>query len=207
MAHLLLWMAGCALFLSIVRQLADVRPGPLGSAIVVAASLGPGAAWAGLLVLIGRWLRGSPWPVQPGHWLLAILGARLALDAALRLMLAKQPASSQAIVDAVTCCLLVLPTLSQTVPALWKVFFSLLVLLIGAPLALIYLNAWFGLELGPLAHAARAASAWSGALGCLLIGLFALVDHGRGRRHGWLHWTGLAVWLWISGWQHLAARV
>ncbi|MEX0710806.1 MAG: hypothetical protein WD278_00565, partial [Pirellulales bacterium] len=75
MAHLLLWMAGCALFLSILRQLADVRPGPLGSVIVVAASLGPGAAWAGLLVLIGRWLRGSPWPVEPGHWLLAILGA------------------------------------------------------------------------------------------------------------------------------------
>ncbi|MEX0712141.1 MAG: hypothetical protein WD278_07310, partial [Pirellulales bacterium] len=134
-------------------------------------------------------------------------GARLALDAALRLMLAKQPPSSQAVVDAVTCCLLVLPTLSQTVPPLWKVFFSLLVLLIGAPLAIIYLDAWFGVELPPLTRAGRAAAAWSGALGCLLIGLFALVDHGRGRRHGWLHWTGLAVWLWISGWQHLAARV
>ncbi|HEV3024974.1 MAG TPA: hypothetical protein VGX76_21015, partial [Pirellulales bacterium] len=101
-AHLLLWTATSALFFAVVRKLAKVPPGGLGTVLVALDGLGVGSAWAGLCVFISRRLRGAGWKIEPGEWLLALVGARLAAEALLRLTIPNELVSPRPVLDALT---------------------------------------------------------------------------------------------------------
>ena len=81
--HLLLLTACYALYLSVVRSQAKAGPGVVGALLVCVFALGPGTAWAGCAVFLARRWRRARWPVEPGHWLLVVVGAQAALEVVL----------------------------------------------------------------------------------------------------------------------------
>lgn len=195
---LLLWIAGAAVALAAVRRLNPVEPGALGLLLVSGYAAGCGAAWTGLSLWIARALRGAQWPVEPGHWLLVALGARLALELAIRLGAPRAFAAPQAVLDAATCCALVLPLFSRSLSALWKGCFALLCFVTAWPLATVVLESYFFAIPKPLV----AGSAWIERQQPWLVALvaiaFALADRRAWRARTWLHWTGLGVALWFA---------
>src|SRR6185437_4890762 len=75
--HLLLWIAACGVVMAAVRHLSTDQPGVLGVLLASGYAATCGAAWVGLGVWVVRAARGATWPVEPGHWLLVVLGVRL----------------------------------------------------------------------------------------------------------------------------------
>jgi hypothetical protein len=196
-AHLLLWTAACALFFSVVRTLAQAPPGGLGTVLVALDGLGVGAAWAGLCLFVTRRIRGVDWQIEPGEWLLALVGARLAAETLLRLTIANQLVSPRPVVDALTALLAVVPVFGRYLPACWKAVFYLLVALYGLPLAASCLDAWLELSLGAADEVIERAAAESSSLAALLVLPAVYCDWRVGCRRGWLHWVGLAVVWWL----------
>jgi len=194
-AHLLLWTATCAAFFSVVRLLAKVPPGGLGTVLVALDGFGVGAAWAGLCIFVSRRWRGVAWPVEPGECLLAIFGARMAAETLLRLTMSGQFQSLSAVLDALTACLAVVPVTIRTLPARWKAVFYWLIVIYGLPLANLCLEAWLQLP------AAKRLAEGIVASQTLLSGLVVLPavwrDWRAGQRWSWLHWAGLAVVWWL----------
>jgi hypothetical protein len=196
-AHLLLWTTACALFFAAVKALAKVPPGGLGTVLVALDGFGVGAAWAGLCVFVSRRLRGAGWPIEPGEWLLALFGMRLAVETLLKLTMSGQFHSLPSVLDALTSCLAVVPVFSRVLPAPWKVVFYLLTGIYGLPLVHLCLEAWLHWPHGALGGLADQIVAGQ----TLLFGLVVLPavwrDWRTGRRWSWLHWTGLALVWWL----------
>jgi hypothetical protein len=196
--HILLWIAGAAAAMAAVRRLSPVEPGALGLLLVSGYAAGCGAAWTGLCLWIARSLRGETWPVEPGHWLLVALGARLALELAIRLGAPRAFAAPQAVLDAATCCAFALPLLSRSLAALWKVCFALLCFVTSWPLMIIVLeNFWFALA-PPLAASGVWIEHQRPWLVALVALVFAFADWRASRSRTWLHWTGFGVALWLA---------
>lgn len=195
---LLFWVAGAAVAMAAVRRLNPAEPGAIGLLLVSGYAAGCGAAWTGLGLWIARALRGANWPVEPGHWLLAAAGARLALELAIRLGAPQAFASPQAVLDAATCCALALPLLSRSLPVLWQCCFALLCLLATWPLGVILLQS-FGFALPePLGASGSWVERWQPCLVAFAAAGFALVDWRAWRQRTWLHWTGLGVVFWLA---------
>ncbi len=81
-AHLMLWTAGSAVILAMYRGIFDeIEPSvPHAIRLILTVSLLLGSMICGAAIssvavfLYRRFTKGPPFPVQPGHWLLLILG-------------------------------------------------------------------------------------------------------------------------------------
>lgn len=195
---MLLWTGCCAVFFGLARGLAWQPVGALGAVVLIMLAVASGTAWAGLLISLCRWLRGSRWPLEPGQWLLAVEGAVIGLLVAEQFDRSHLLRNHWAVIDAVTACLFVLPLFSRKLPTPWKWLFGLLALVYVLPLAVICLQAW--------AHAPRSLQ-WLAQrlppdrkMSCAAVGAvgIAIADLWAGRRWGWLHWTGVANTVWLA---------
>lgn len=133
-----------------------------------------------------RNIRRTPWPIEPGLWLGAALGVRLALE--ILLTLAPRPLfqSTEVMLDAVTCLCLVTPLFGRDVPARWKTIVVLLITLYGLPLLL--MGTTVELPFSLLRYGRPSA------IIALLIAA-AVADKYSGRRGTWLHNLGICVWI------------
>ena len=198
LAHLMLWTGCVCGYLAIVRALSQQQIGWVGAVVVTLQAIGGGGGWAGLLIFAGRRFRGAGWPIEPGEWLLAVLGTRLVLE----VLLAQVPktflTAPETVLAALTGCLLVVPALSRRLPTPWKVLFCVLALLYSGPLLAVCLR--FGLpeHQVTLTQIAQFISWLRPGVTAALVVVVAGVVHFRGRRFGWLHWAGLGVCLWMT---------
>jgi hypothetical protein len=195
--HLLLWFTCCAAYLAAVRALAAHPPGALGVITAAALSLGYGAAWAGLALFVARRLSAKVYPIAPGEWLLAILGARLAVEVALEFAPAWVVASPKGLLAAATGVLLVLPLLSRSLPAVWKAVIAAMLILYAAPAAMIRLGTLLGLPDDLFTPAAGLLDRVRSPVVLLVLMLALSHDLWRKRAYGWLHGAGVAAWLWL----------
>lgn len=192
LGHLLLWAACCAAYLAVFRQLAQQQPTVSGMLLIVVATTIDGTALAGLAIFVTRRIRDVRWEIEPGEWLLAIVGARLVAYLLLETWLARAVTSRSNVLAAFTCFLLVMPLLSRKLPTLWKVFFALLVLAYLWPMLTVCLSIWFQLEIDFLDTTARImqiSTVWVFASLVLIVGFLDLREV---RSRTWLHWIGLA---------------
>jgi len=193
---LLLWMTFVSVYFGVVRmRQADADVGLLGLALLSTQAAIAGSSWSGLWMLALRWLRGIPLPEAPGHWFLVVLGVRLAVEMLLGFKPGEAFTSPGAVVSAVTCCALVLPTLERKLPALWKALFGVLVLVYATPLLGICLSVWFGWAPDNLSLVMSMAAWTRLALSPGLPLIVSLYVASRGERYRGLHWIGLATWL------------
>jgi hypothetical protein len=191
--HLLLWIAACAAAMAAVRHLSADQPSVWGLLLVSGYAAGCGAAWVGLAIWMVRAARGATWPVEPGHWLLVVLGVRLGLDLAIRLWLPRAFTSPQSVLEAAVCGCLVLPLLSRTLSAVWESGFYVLLAIQAAPLTVAVLDGWLFWPPVWLARSAEWIERSQSWLMALVVLGCAAFDWPERRQRGWLHWLGLAV--------------
>jgi hypothetical protein len=206
--HLLLWVAACSVYIAAVRAALTEKPDLVGLGIVALQAIGHGAALAGAAVFVWRRVRGRPWPIEPGEWLLAVLGGRLAAELVIYDWLITYLRSPGGFVSAITCCLLVLPLLSRRLEVPWKVFFLLMLLLFARPTVEVCFAAlksqagfletvrdsWLWLEQN---------RAW---ILLPLAGAITAYEIFRRRQRTWLHWVGVATLAWYLSLLVLSSR-
>jgi hypothetical protein len=196
--HLLIWFTCCAVYLAAVRALAAHPPGALGVLTAAALSLGYGAAWAGMAIFVARRLSAKVSPIAPGESLLAILGVRLAMEVALEFAPAWIIASPKGVLAATTGVLLVLPLLSRSLAPLWKAVIAAMLVLYAAPAMLIRFELLIDLPNESFTHVAGWLDRLRTPLVLLVLTLALSLDLWRKRPYGWLHYAGIAAWLWLS---------
>ncbi len=188
LGHWILLVSFTTVYLALFRGAQVV--GVMGAALAIAQAVAAGAEWTGLAILISRLIRGVSTRIHPGHWLLAVLGARLALEVLLYLQFQNAVASPETLLATVTACLLLPAALSGRQELRWRIFFWLLIAIHLAGLLLIA-QEWQG----ALAVFWRWRVAWLAAL----VVIWAVLDRRAWRERDWLHWLGLAVPLWLLG--------
>ena len=194
--HLLLWITCCALYLAIARLMTARAPGTLGMFFLAMLAAGNGAAWAGLLITLARSFRRSPWPIEPGQWLLALLGAVAIVEALAESATGKWLKDPRGVVQAATACAFVVPLFSKRLAARWKWLFASVSFLFALPLLVALSNA-HGLG-RTMAHLTPARVTLAAAVGSALLASYdrlsspAKADT-RAGKSGWLHWTGIVT--------------
>lgn len=212
--HLLMWVTGSALILAVYRQSNMGQRGQTNasqivwSALIVVQSMLYGGAVCSLPIYLARKLKGIPFPVHPGQWLLLISGVMHVLQFAhwgvLQLLDSTVMsdlvlprfvwAGGYAVISVTAVCLGIVAAVAQRDSRLWMAFF-----LIGsarhAVAVLWYLALamfidrldWFG----PLNLVV------SGGIGIVSAALLLCIwqDLARGVRRDWMHWAGVAVQL------------
>jgi hypothetical protein len=199
LAQLLIWIACFAVCLAVLRALAREQPKPLGVLAVLGYAVCVATAWAGGVVLMLRAASGARWPLEPGHWLLAVLGADLIVEILLQITPPTVFARPGLAHNALVCWLYVLPLFSRHLQPRWKAFFLLMVFLYGGPLllaALAVLGAPMSALAGKIATVLSRASTPVAAGSVLTT---ALLDYRRGQDRDWMHWCGIAVFVGIMG--------
>lgn len=196
--HLLLWTACCAAVFGLARALMHERAGAGGAIVLVLVAMGHGAAWAGLAITLARTFRGRTWPIEPGQWLLALLGVLAAVEwltgfTAPRRIL-RDP---QGVVLAITGCAFVVPLFSRRLPLGWKWLFGAFSLLCAAPLlfALVASQIDMPVALGRVASQLTLKRIL--ALTAVGAGVLAACERDR-RQRTWLHWAGIVTAAWLA---------
>lgn len=210
-AHLLLWTGCCALFIALTRDLAAHQPGSLGGILLILLAIGNGTAGAGLVITLTRSIRGVPWPIEPGQWLLAILGA-----AAIAEMLAEGASGTwvkhpRGIIEAVAACAFAVPLFSKRLTSRWKWFFGAVSMLHALPLlvAVFEVHRAVAQSLVEFTSSRLAAATAFGAVTLAVserVWPVALADLGA-RQRGWLHWAGITTAIWLAALSHIAPRL
>ena len=191
--HLFLFIACCGLYLASARALdrqALESPTLFGLTLVAIHGLCTAAAWTALCMFIFRLVLGARWPIEPGFSLAAILGVRLALEVLLSLPERPVFHSTEAVLDGVTCLLLVCPLFGR-LPVRWQVIFTCLLIMYGLPLLAMFVS-------GPREWIQRGdVGLWMqfGRLAIGLLLLFGLLLDNRQGKPTWLHKLGLALWI------------
>lgn len=205
-AHLLVWTACCAVFLGVARLLANRPAGVAGAIFLVLVAVGDGAAWAGLVITLARLLRGKTWPIEPGQWLLALLGVVVAVELTTESGVAGRLRNPQAVVMAAAACALVAPLFSRRLEMRWKWLFGVLSLLYAFPILTSVID--WQIDLPQVVE--RAASQLTAkrleattALGATALAVF---DSDR-RNRNWLHWAGIVAALWLALMPPIAQRL
>jgi hypothetical protein len=186
LAQLFLYVGCCAIYLTLVRQLMKTEPGVLGYALIAAYGLGTAAAWSGLVLFLIRWAARSRWPIEPGFYLAAVLGLRLALDALLACFAQRMIQSQELVLNVVVGIALVWPLMDRW-PTRWEV--------VSGGLLTLHLLSLSTLWFPPLY------SAWTYASPVAIVALMligAWLDKRSGARFSWLHWLGIGLWIWYA---------
>lgn len=202
-AHLLIWVACCAVFLGLARGIAGRPSGTLGAMFLTFMAAGYGAAWAGLMITITRTIRGAPWSIEPGQWLLAVLGVAVGVEVLGEIASPRWLRSPQAVVQATAMCAFVVPLLDRRLAHAWKWLFGALALGHAIPLLLTLLAE----QTNHADTLVRVATYFTrglltAAAALAALGL-ALADRVRlavrpGEERDWLHWAGIATALWLA---------
>jgi hypothetical protein len=191
-AHMLLWIGCTGVYLATNRDLYAAPLSPLGMLVMICQVLPRGAAWAGLVIFSRRRWRKVDWPIEPGEWLVAITGLWLAVEtASVACHWWQHFQTPAAVVTALTCLLLVWPTLAEGLPPEWRLLFSFFAMIFAWPLLAELLDAS---PIGNSPWLSRSGEAVDIARFYLAAAALAVVvcrDHVRAVRHGWLHWAGL----------------
>lgn len=199
--HLLLWITCCALFLAVARAMTTRAPGTLGMLFLTMLAAGNGAAWAGLLITLARAFRRSPWPIEPGQWLLALLGAVAVVEALAEAATGKWVKDPRGIVQAAAACAFVLPLFAKKLAARWKWFFASLSCFYALPLLVAVSNGHglVGRVVAPLTPSRVTVAA---AVGSAVLAVFERVSSATNADSrtatGWLHWTGIVTTAWLA---------
>jgi hypothetical protein len=199
--HLLVWVGCCAVFLGLARGMADRPSGTLGAIFLTFIAVGYGAAWTGLVVTLARTLRGAPWSIEPGQWLLAVLGVAAAVEVLGGVASPRWVRNPQAIAEAAAMCAFVAPLLDKRLAYHWKGLFAALAI----AYAILLLMMFAGRDDVPDV-AARVTTiltphglATTAAVAALALALFdRFRGAGQQEERGWLHWTGIATALWLA---------
>lgn len=178
-------------------MLAQRPAGLLGAAFLLAVGLGAGTAWLGLAITLTRMARGRPWPVEPGQWLLVVLGLMQAAELFGLVGARYGMRNPHAAVIALSACAFVPPTLSRRVEPRWKWFFAAASIVYALPLLVSVLAAQIDLPLAVLRAAGALSSRKLGVALAAAVVVLAVIDPGRKSR-GWLHWAGIATAVWLA---------
>jgi hypothetical protein len=204
-AHLLVWIGCCAVFLGLARGIERRPSGTLGAMFLTLVAASYGAAGAGLTITLARTVRGAPWSIEPGQWLLAILGVVVGVEVLGEIASPRWLRDPQAVVEAAAACAFVVPLLDRRLAHPWKWLFGALALAHALPLLLALLAEQTNAA-GTLLRVAgqftpRRLTA-TAALAALVLAIFDRLRLAarceRGEERGWLHWTGIATALWIA---------
>lgn len=188
--HLLLMTGFAGLYLEVLGALGLKRTDLIGGLATATQSLLVAACWTGLALLVLRGVRGARWAVEPGHWLLSAMGARLAVAAVLfvanRAFLRPfiQPEMPA---FAAFFCVLAISTLARDTDPVWKTVLIATAALACLPI-LVSLGPWAA-ETRFLEEPLRNIS-----LPALLVLPWLAVAWERRTDRSWLHWVGLALW-------------
>lgn len=196
--HLLLLTTCCGLYLSAVRSQTQAEAGVIGALLVCVFALGPGAAWAGLAVFVSRRWRAVRYRVEPGEWLLAVLGVQTAFDVVLQSFGERLFASPRAVSAIFTACFFVVPALSRKLPTAWKALFCLLVGLYAAPIVVVTLGHFFAVGDSTADQVAALLAAAKPIAAFLLVLALAAWERFRRTSRNWLHNVGVFVFLWMT---------
>jgi len=190
--HLLIWIAGCALYLGVMRILLEPQQLAAGAGYLILRSASAGAGLGGLLLLPARRWRHTTFPRHPGEWILLAVGARFVLE----VLTAALPLNANpALTAAVNACVLLPGALFLRGSHVWRAAFCLMVLAYALP---------------PLADFSATLARWNLPAGwwqpyvawirtLVLMALLASAiawDGRSGTRRPWSHWVGLAAWCW-----------
>lgn len=193
---LLLWVTFVSIYFGVVRaRQPDASVGSLGLVLLLSQAAIAGVSWSGLWLVLLRWARGVSGALTPGHWLLFVLGGRIAIEVLLGFKPGQVFSRPDAVVSAAMCCLLVVPTLDQKLAMPWRVLIALFVLACGWPLLQTCLSVWFEFSL-PGSTYLSALARWMlwtlSPLGPLVLSIcYAL----RGTSYRGLHWVGVTTWI------------
>ncbi len=194
--HLLLWTGCCAFYLGLARLLIAGPAGSAGAIFLIFLAAGQGAAWAGLIITLTRSLQGRSSPVEPGQWLLAVMGVMVAVE-----LLAEFAGSAlrsrQGVVFATTACAFITPLFSRRLARKWKALFGAFALLYAFPLLVAIMGDQVDLPDFLDRTAARMTPQRLATATALAAVALALFERNRARR-GWLHWTGIGTAVWLA---------
>jgi len=204
--HIMLWTAGSAVILAVYRALAawDELPGQQQVFLQVRQilfSMSYGAAVGGLGVFLVRKLRGVPYPLYPGHWILLNAGILTVLSFAAWAVIATQIddedfraqhlawnvwAGADSVIGA---AVYFYPTWRLREGTRWTLYFSAQIVIslvyVEIVLAEQVFDPWYTLrwDLAPVFATATA----------ILLLVAVLLDWRSQLRRDWLHWTGVTV--------------
>jgi hypothetical protein len=203
--HLLVWIGCCAVFLGLARGMAQRPSGTLGAVFLTLVAAGDGAAWAALMITLTRTFRGAPWSIEPGQWLLAMLGVVAGVEVLGEIASPRWLRNPQGVVEAAAMCAFVVPLLDKRLVYYWKWLFGVLALAHALPLLVALLAEQTNVpgmivrataQLTPRRLTATAAVA---ALALASFERFQVAARaGRSEERGWLHWTGIAMAVWLA---------
>jgi hypothetical protein len=187
-------------FLGLTRGIA---PGTLGALFLTLLAAGYGAAWTGLMITVARTARRAPWSIEPGQWLLAILGVVVGVEVVGEIATPRWLHDPQAVVEATAACTFVVPLFDRRLAQAWKWLFGALALAHAFPLVVALLVEQANAA-GTLLHVAGQLTprrlTTTAAFSALALAIFdrvRLAPRG-GEGGGWLHWTGIATALWLA---------
>jgi hypothetical protein len=195
--HLMLWMTGCAVYFSLVRQFLRRAPDNPGQILLLSAlALYTGLCWTGTVIALTQLWGHRRRVLEPGTWLLFSLGCILTVELLVEFLPEGFPLRADSLQIGGTCLALALPTLSRRLPLTWKVWFAVLALLMAAKMVWLLVSLTHG---APLSEPAiKVYSLLRTTVGLSLLGIAMAGDLRLERRYGWLHWTGVlcaVIWL------------
>lgn len=194
-AQLLIWIGCIGALLAILRAFTPREPKPRDVLVALPLAASVGAAWAGAILLALRAAWGERWPIEPGHWLLALLAAGSLLALLLHVAPDTLFSRTDVVLNAVLCWLLVLPLFSKNLNERWRAFFLFVVFAYAAPLVLgcaamlgVPTSTWVT-RIAALLSFAKEPVAAGAAISTSLLDLRA------GQRRDWLHWCGVIIFV------------
>ena len=204
--HVILWITVCAFFFVVIQKAIQEEPTILGvlraAAIVVLESV----PVTGAIVIVYRIMRGVPYQIAPGEWLLFVLGAALAVRAVVVVWPKDSIFVPSTIAAALICCIKAAPTLSRRLHWTWKWFFVLFLALDATLLSLDLVANLTNLSIS---------ESWNDYLRWIIVTvltpvttivvpwLLAVWEANSERPGCWSHWLGIAcftVWHALNQW-------
>jgi hypothetical protein len=197
-SHVMVWIACCAVYMGAARfTWADAMRQNNGGFLPVSIalhSLSSGAFLAGVFLFIVRRCRGLSFPIQPGEWLLTVLGLKIGVSLAsgvLVHLVTDLPFAGQNYARMATCWLFVIPVVFAGAPRRWRAFFW----------AVLITDIVLELQISLALIGTFQSSVFRGAIGLLPAAVLLVavwLDLRRDPRRPWTHWSGVLAYLWRS---------
>jgi len=206
--HIMLWTAGCAVLLGAQQALMDWeepdwsmerRIFVQGLWVVYAIVYGTGIG--GLGIFVARRIRGIPYPIHPGHWILLAMGILTALGfvswAIIELLVPRDAHEIrqhlqflfEATSNVVGATIFCFPAWRLREGTRWTFYFAAEIVIYGLAFHLCWMHC-FHFIFWPSYWDARMAF---NVIGLIILCLSVILDFRVRRRREWLHYTGVAV--------------